>query len=149
MPLEESYPDEFLRLWEIYPRWKKNRQNKGKALAAYIKAKRVLKFTPEDIEFLANHIERRKQKDVKWQQGNQYGYMAFEVFMNQKRWLDDYETISDKAQAQKARQTADMRPVWQVYGYESAEAYEAAQNAAVPKVSGMLGNTLAELRRAK
>lgn len=148
MPLEDTYSDEFLRVYAAYPSWKTGRTKKALAWKAWKSAKKALKFTDEDVNYIVSHINRRKDKDVKWQVGNQYGYQGLQVFINQRGWNDDYETKADKVKAQQQRSTWNPDPVWKQYGYESAEAYEAAQEAQAPRISEVLRGLTRDLERS-
>lgn len=90
MALSIQYPEDFLRLWNAWPKWPAGRSRKQEAYKKFQAAKRELKFTDQDITDLVKLIEQMKLDHERWQPGNSYGPQGLQVWINQRGWLDEY-----------------------------------------------------------
>jgi len=93
MPLEKTYSYDFERIYRVWPMWPKGRTKKALAAKAFESAKKEFEFTPSDIDELVLLIERMKKDRKSWQKGNTYGPQGLQVWLNQRGWLDEYETV--------------------------------------------------------
>lgn len=122
MSLTSDYPEDFLKLWEAYPKHPTGRSKKRPSYEAYVRAKRRCGFTPEDLEAIRLNIEDRKRHCTTWQTGNKYGPVMFSTYMNQELWNEPFERLRSHA---SHRFIPPETPVWQEKGFPSPEAYRA------------------------
>ena len=148
MPLDRKYPESFTRLWQAYPKWPKGRSVKALAYKAFEKANRELQFTESDIQAILDNFELRKRTDAKWQDDSPYGPPALQVFINQRRWNDEFEEYRPKRSKPAVASTFDERPMWQQQGYASEAEYEARRVQGItPEIEAMLRKTGLRRRR--
>jgi hypothetical protein len=96
MSLHDDYPDDFIELWNLYPKIPTGRSKKRPSYLAFRSAKNALRFTPDDIAFIARNIQERLIQCETWQPGNKYGAPMFATYMNQRLWTEPYESKSRK-----------------------------------------------------
>ena len=123
MSLSSDYPDDFLKLWDIYPRFPVGRSKKRPSYESFVRAKKRCNFTPEDIEAIRLNIEDRKRHCTTWQTGNKYGPPMFSTYMNQELWNEPFERLRWHPSHKPLEATE--APAWQAKGFPSPEAYRA------------------------
>jgi len=101
MGLNFDYGNLFERIWKSYP-------IKVGKMAGY-KAFQKLNLTEEEVVLLTNHVEIRKREDIKWiGDGRDQRFVPhLATFLNQARWLDEYEKIKAVRSLPGIRVTTD------------------------------------------
>lgn len=145
MPLEDQYPADFLRLYEVYPKFPAGRTVKQKAYEKYKIAKRECRFNSDDIEAIRAYIIRRAETGATWQENHEYKPPGMQKFFHQRLWNQEYETVRAAKKRTQSHSTYDPTPAWKEYGYDSELAYRAAQEAKGPQISEMLGKLRRQL----
>ena len=109
MPIRIDYSEDFERVWRAYPDWIKGRSKKKLSYDSWQKlVKEGLDQT--DVEEILTVIEQRKRRDERWQPGNQFGYQGLQVWLNQRGWMEEYQTIKrSPAHHQIEREPVDER----------------------------------------
>jgi len=92
--LNDDYPDDFLKLWSVYPKIPTGRSKKRPSYLAFQRAKRVLKFDAADIEAISRDIQSRLISCETWQPGNKFGAPMLATYLNQRLWNEPYEKTS-------------------------------------------------------
>lgn len=138
MSLTSVYPDDFLKLWEAYPKHPVGRSKKRPSYNAFAAAKKRLSFTPDELEQIRLNIEDRKKHCETWQSGNKYGPPMMATYFNQELWNEPFKPI----RSHMARSEEVYVPSWKAQGFASPEAYEAHREANREKVSAMLRGAL-------
>lgn len=96
MALRKFYPDDFEKIWAAYPKWPKGRSIKVDSYSVFLKLKRELELTPEDVEQIVTSIEKQKAERTTWQHGDKYGPQSLQRWLRIHGWNVDYETVRDK-----------------------------------------------------
>lgn len=132
MPLEQIYPEDFLRCWRPYPKWPLGRSKKVLGLKAFLAAKKLLKFTDGDIDKIVRDIEDRAMSCLTWQHDYRsprdqrpVGPPAFSVYFNQHLWNEIYE--KKKTRLERWADKSDDRPNWKQAGFDSEESFRVSQ----------------------
>lgn len=122
MPLSKPYPDDFERVWKVYPMWPKGRSVKQLAFKRFQLKKKENGWTEEDIATLIQVIEQQKKFRASWQRGDSYGPQGLQVWLYQNGWEHDYPTKKEKPQHRAAPDTP-----WTVRGLTRRQ-WEAEQD---------------------
>lgn len=122
MPLTKKYGEDFERIWHVYPKWPTGRSKKDVAHRAFEKAKKEFGFTAADIDELVELIEKAKLERESWQTGHTYGPQGLQTWLNQRAWMDGYQTV--RAAKPRRGNVSDPDLVAQRMGYASFEDYQ-------------------------
>ena len=131
MPLRQSYPADFEKVWQAYPDWPKGRSVKQAAFKKFRTLKRELKWTEQDISDLVDEIESQKRHRASWQRGDKFGPQGLQVWLNQHGWEHEYQRTKKSSFVPGVGkiEEVDRRPEWEKRGI-TKEAYEFQQEIA-------------------
>ena len=88
---EIKYPDIFLKLRDAYPKYLAGRTKVHVAFKAYAAATKADGLTESDWEDIIQDIRERVAHQKGWDRDDTFGPPGLQVFINQRRWNDDYE----------------------------------------------------------
>jgi len=104
MSLTDTYTEDFEQLWSVWPRKPVGRSKKAASYRSFQKAKKVLGFTQEDIDFIQADIEKRSREDAKWAMGF---VPMFSTYTNGRWWMEDYTRIRANGGSQAQSESSD------------------------------------------
>ena len=90
MGLHKTYPRDFERVYEAYPKWPKGRTKKHEAFKKFEQVKREDQLTPKDIDELITIIDKMVRMRKSWQRGDPYGPKGLQHFLHGRLWDDEY-----------------------------------------------------------
>jgi len=88
---DKKYPELFLKLRDTYPKYPPGRTKTHVAYKAYAAVTKEDSLTEADWEAIIQDIRERVAHQKEWTPESHYGPPGLQVFINQRRWLDDYE----------------------------------------------------------